>query len=302
MTIKNNRWQEKKHLILLGILLLSGEVAISQTKIQVITKTISRNIPYIAGKTINIEGEKATINIQSWDKNYISATISLIAKHPSKKTAEEDIRFIDYKVIDSGDVIELSNFFSQKSGYKEITSNLTAKFEISIPNSCPLSIVDVYGLVSLKNIKGKINVDLSFAQLSMSNLEGDLSIKTYYGDIDAENINTTLKLKSEMADLTFLNLLGNSYFETNYGNLSIAPNEKLTGLKIDASRTAIQIEVGDSNAFSLKFEAQNGDITVPRILKKQVVKNLFKEQFYQNNNKPLIQVNGIYSSITLKNN
>ncbi len=295
-------WPSKKYLILLSILVLYGGTALAQTKIQVITKTIAKNIPYTAGKTIKILGEKAAINIQSWDKDYISANISLIAKHPNRKTAEEDIRFIDYKVAESDDLIEISNLFTQKSGYKEITSNLTAKFEIKVPSSCSLSIVDVYGSVSLKDIKGKINIDLNFAQLSINNIEGDLSIKTYYGDIDAESINTTLKLKSEMADITFRDLLGTCLFETNYGNLSIAPNEKLTSLRIDASRTMIQILIGKINAYSYKIETQNADINVPELFKNQVVKNLFRSQFHQISSMPLIQVQGKYSSITLKNN
>ena len=302
MSINYNSWSLKKYFILLSILVLFEGIALSQTKIQVITKTIAKNIPFTVGKTIKIVGEKAAINIQSWDKDYVSANISLIAKHPNKKTAEEDIRFIDYKVAESAELIEISNFFSQKSGYKEITSNLTAKFEIKVPSSCSLSIVDVYGSVSLININGKINIDLNFAQLNMINIGGDLSIKTYYGDIDAESINSTLKLKSEMAEITFRDLLGTCLFETNYGNLSISPNEKLTSLKIDASRTSVQIVVNNFEAYCFKIETQNGDITVPKILKKQVVKSLFKEQFYQNNDKPLIQVNGKYSSITLKNN
>lgn len=302
MSINYNSWTLKKYFILLSILVLFEGIALSQTKIQVITKKISKSIPYTAGKIIKIVGEKAAINIQSWDKDYISANISLIAKHPNKKTAEDDVRFIDYKVIESGDLIEISNFFSQKSGYKEITSNLTANFEINVPSTCSLSIIDVYGSVSLKNIKGKINIDLNFAQLNMNNIEGDLAIKTYYGDIDAESIKTTLKLQSEMADLAFRDLLGTCIFETNYGNISITPNEKLTSLKIDASRTTIQIEVNNLDAYCFKIETQNGDITTPTIFKKQIVKNLFKQQFYQNNDKPLIQVNGKYSSITLKNN
>ncbi len=302
MSAKFNSWSLMKYYILISILVLFEGIALSQTKIQVITKTIAKNIPYTAGKTIKIVGEKAAINIQSWDKDYISANISLIAKHPNKKTAEDDLKYIDYKVAESADLIEISNFFSQKSGYKEITSNLTARFEINLPRTCSLSIVDVYGSVSLKNIKGKINVDLNFAQLSINNIEGDLSIKTYYGDIEAESINTTLILKSEMADISFRDLLGTCQFETNYGNLSISSNEKLTSLRIDAIRTTVQIEVSDTNAFSFKFETQNGDITVPKYFNKQVIKSLFKEQFNQNNSKPLIQINGKYSPITLKSN
>lgn len=298
----NNSWPFQKPLILLCILMLCEGVVFSQTKIQVITKTITKNLPYKSGKTLKVAGEKAAINIVSWDKDYISANISLIAKHPNKKTAEDDIKYIDYKVTEKTESIEISNFFSQKSGYKDITSNLTAKFEIKVPSSCLLDIVDVYGSVSLKDLKSKINIDLNFAQLNIGNITGDLTIKTYYGDIVADGINTSLKLKSEMADLTFIDLLGDCQFETSYGNLNITPNEKLTNIKIDASRTTVQIGVSDINAFSFKIETQNGDITVPKNIKKQVVKSLFKEQFNQIISKPLIQVNGKYSPITLKNN
>lgn len=301
MIQKHYSWRVISFFIFLSIFLLSEGELLSQTKIQVITKTISKKIPYAIGKTIKIVGEKAAIDIESWDKDYISVNIYLIAKHPDKKTAEDDIRFIDYKVAVSTELIEISNFFSQKTGYKDIKSNLMAKFEIKVPSPCSLSMVDVYGSVSLKNIKGKIGIDINFAQLNLINIEGDLNVKSHYGDIDAENINAILTLKSEMADLTFRNLLGACLFETNYGNFNITPNEKMTSLKVDANRTTVQLIVNNINAFSFKIETQNGDITISKIIKKQVLKNLFNEQFIQVNDKPLIQVNGKYSSITLKN-
>lgn len=289
-------------LILQSVLMLYGGIASSQTKIQVITKTITKNISYSDNKTIKIVGEKAAINIQSWDKNYISATISLIAKHPNKKIAENEIQFIDYKIVDNIDMVEISNFFPQKSNYKEITSNLTARFDILVPRSCSLNLVDVYGSVALKNIKGKIAIDLSFAQLSMNNSEGEITIKTYYGDIDAENINTTLKIQSEMADLAIRNLSGSCFIECKYGNMVISPNEKLTKLDVSANRTDVQILVDKFNIYSFKIETQSGSINVPELLKNQVVKSLNRSQFVQITNNPLIYVNGKYGTITLKNN
>ena len=302
MMRKYNGWWFSSVFILLSFILLNGEKVLAQTKIQVITKTISKNIPYKTGKTIKIVGEKATVSIQSWDKNYISATISLIAKHPNKKTAEDDIRFIEYKVFETDNTIEISNFFSQKTGFKEITSNLNARFELFVPESSPLSIVLVYGSASIINAKGSLSLDLSFAQLTMKNIEGETKIKTYYGDIEAEDICSNLNIQSEMADLTLRNLSGSCFIQSKYGNLVLVPTEKLKNLDINSNRSTVTILIEKLDGFSFKFETQNADIKVPEVLKKQVVNNLFSSQFQQNSNKPLVQVKGKYSPITLKNN
>lgn len=302
MIQRHYRWQIPSLFLLLCFTALSEGKISAQTKIQVVTKTISKNVSYNAEKTLKIVGEKASINIQSWDKNYISASISLTAKHPNKKTAEQDLKFIDYRVVESPDFTELSNFFTQEEGYKEIKSNLTAKFEIKVPSSCALCIVNIYGSISVENIKSSVNIDLKFAQLNMANTAGNIIVNSYYGDIEAENVNSVLKIQSEMADISLLNLAGACTIASTYGNINITPNERLSSLNIDANRTSIQFLIEKFDAYSFKIETQYADINVPKPFSKQVVKNLHLLQFQQINNKALIQVNGKYSSVTLKSN
>lgn len=289
-------------LLLLSICILSDGIVSAQTKIQVITKSIAKKVSYTPEKSLKINGEKATINIQSWDNDYISVNISLTAKHPSKKTAEDDLKFIDYKVIESRNSIELSNFFTQEAGFKEIQSNLTAKFDIIVPRSCALTITNLYGSISLRNIKNNVNIELNFAQLSMNKVEGNIAIKSYYGDIEADNINSVLKIQSEMADMNFRNLSGTCEMVTVYGNINIVPNERLSSLNINSSRTSIQLLITRFDSFSFLIDTQYADIIVPKLLDKHLVKNMFRSQFQQINEKPRIFVNGKYSTVTLKNN
>lgn len=301
MTYRNKILQINFIISLIGLVLLPIGFASAQPKIQVVTKSITKSIPYSAGKSIKVVGEKAEISVQSWDKSYLSVKLSLIAKHPNGKTAEEDLKYVDYKIDDKQNEVSISNFFTQKIGYKDINSNLSAKIELLLPSGCNLNITDLYGSISLNGISGKFQIDLSFTQLAMSDVKGLINIKSHYGDIDAENVDAQLEVKSDMADISFKNLSGASSFEGNYGQISIAPSIKISSININTDRTGIDIAADKLNEFDFEIETRFGSIKVPKELKKSVDSNLTRSKFQQKNGKPLIRINGNYSTITLKN-
>ncbi|HCT29539.1 MAG TPA: hypothetical protein DIW31_02120 [Bacteroidales bacterium] len=302
MTYKTHIWLFNFLVLLIGLVLLPIGFALGQSKIQVVTKTITKTIPYTAGKSIKIVGEKAEISVQSWYKNFVSLKLSLIAKHPNRKTAEEDLKFIDFKVADEKNEISITNFFTQKAGYKDINSNLSAKIELFVPAECNLSITNLYGSISLNTVNGKLYIDLSFTQLTMSTIKGLVNIKSHYGDIDAENVEAQLEVNSDMADISFKNLSGTSNFEGNYGQISIQPSNKISTLNINADRTNVDIITGSLNDFDFDIETRFGTIKAPKELKKSVDSNLTRSKFQQKNGNPLIRINGNYSIINLKNN
>lgn len=301
MILKTHIWRLNLFILFIGLILLPIGFAIGQSKIQVVTKVITKTIPYTTGKNIKIVGEKAEISVQSWEKNFISLKLSLIAKHPIRKTAEEDLKFIDYKVADEKNEISITNFFTQKAGYKDINSNLSAKIELFVPAECNLNITNLYGSISLNTVNGKLYIDLSFTQLTMSAIKGLVNIKSHYGDIDAENVEAQLEVKSDMADLSFRNHSGTSNFESNYGQINIQPSNKISTLNINADRTGVDIITDNLNDFDFVIETRFGTIKVPKQLKKSVDSNLSRSVFQQKNGKPLIHINGNYSTITLKN-
>lgn len=302
MTYKTHIWRFNTLILLIGLVFQPTGFALGQSKIQVVTKAITKSIPYTTGKSIKIVGEKAEISVQSWDKNFISIKLSLIAKHPNRKTAEEDLKYIDYKVADEKNEISITNYFSQKSGYKDINSNLSAKIELLVPTECNLNITNLYGSITLNTINGKLYVDLSFTQLTMSAVKGLVNIKSHYGDIDAENVEAQLEVKSDMANIAFRNLSGTSSFEGHYGQISILPSNKISTLNINADRTNVDIITDSLNDFDFDIETRFGTIKVPKQIKKSVDSNLTRSKFQQKNGKPLIRINGNYSIINLKNN
>ncbi len=56
-------------LLFMSLLTCATAPVIAQTiKVQVITKKIEKNFQYKDGYEVNIEGEKAEVNIQTWEK------------------------------------------------------------------------------------------------------------------------------------------------------------------------------------------------------------------------------------------
>ena len=54
----------------------------TQTMLHVVSKHIEKTFPYENGIEVNIEGEKAEIKVETWEKNEVMVLTELISKTP----------------------------------------------------------------------------------------------------------------------------------------------------------------------------------------------------------------------------
>ena len=89
----------KKTSLLISMLFLAMSFSLySQKQIHIITKTIKKEFK-ASDKTLIIIGEKSTITINSWDKDFYQIEIKLISKNPNKSLAEKDLKVMLMKYI-----------------------------------------------------------------------------------------------------------------------------------------------------------------------------------------------------------
>ncbi|NJK98124.1 MAG: DUF4097 domain-containing protein [Bacteroidales bacterium] len=185
---------------ILFLLLVAGAFhcpVTAQDKIQVVTRSITKTLNQSEVEGLSIKGEKANIIIGKSASNVIRIKLSLVSKNPSRKTAEEDLRYCDYVMENRGNMLYLSNSFNLKSSYKEISSNLSARYEIEVPNGITVNLSNIYGDITLSGIKVNLTASLSFGQLFMKNVDGNIQIRSTFSDITGEMLNGPLKIDSQ---------------------------------------------------------------------------------------------------------
>ena len=72
---------------ILFFLLVAPFLLNGQTTLQVVTKTIEKNFTYREDVTVNIKGEKAIVEVRSWEKDQIKSGDGLNFQASRKKSS-----------------------------------------------------------------------------------------------------------------------------------------------------------------------------------------------------------------------
>jgi hypothetical protein len=252
---------------LLVVLCATDSFLSAQQKVQVVTKIISHTFKGTSRLNPVIKAEKATVLVNSWDKNEIKVELRLIAKNIDRKQAEEDMGIQKYTMQESGTSILLSNYFNNNE-FKNITSNLSACYKLWCPVNTNISITNLYGDIQVTAIDGSITVKSGFCQMLLESVKGSTVIESSYDNIVIRNTNSTLKITSDNSDIDLLKISGKGYINAKYGMISLEPEPDIQSLVIDAQRTHIKLESDNLGAFNLDARTQSETIRVPENYRK----------------------------------
>lgn len=278
--------------------------AMAQTKIQVVTKTITRKLDFKKGTQLRLTGEKAKINVKGWDKEYIGVTITLTGKHQNREVAEKELEHLKYYINQTGNVHDLGNYFLIEKGTSQIRANLKAEYEISVPDFLPITISCKFGEVNLENAKGKFKVDLEYSKLNLNMVEGEMTVQSVFSDVKSQNTDLVLKCKAEKADLDFAKAAGSYQIENEYGSISLTSGEVLRNVNIEASRTSVTVLTRNFDGYNYDLATSHAELILPAQAKAQRKQTSGGKNTYQHmggKNLPTIKVLTTYSPITLRN-
>ncbi len=285
--------------LLIPLWALNG-LAVAQTKVQVVSKTIEREITDVNRLVININ--KADLVVKGWSKPGLGLTVRFVAKHPDRAIAEREIDYLSYDLRTKNGTAEITNRYTIPQSASKVQSVLKVTLELLVPQRMAVAITSSFGDIRLSDLAGEIGVKYEFGNLIINSLFGKTNIESDYGDLEATNVSGRLMLKTEKSNVLLRGLGGTVNLLCHYGKLTIRPNTDLLSLLIDATRTEIVLVPRRLDDFSYDLRNAYADIRVPDTARESVHKVVSKYIFdYDPNpNKPLIRIDNSYSLITIQ--
>ncbi|MGM9507602.1 DUF4097 family beta strand repeat-containing protein [Larkinella sp. GY13] len=273
---------------------------LAQTRLQVVTKTVEKELAYSVGQRVNLTAQKADITIKGWSKTTVLVRLKLIAKHPEREVAERELTYLNYDIQTRNNVIDLSNRFTipQRSG--AIKGNLKAVYEIWVPTRCSISLQNTFGDVSLSDLAGDTSLKVEFGKLSISNLNGKTTVISDYGDIDATELGGFFTIKAEKAEIILRDLSGNGTIQSRYGRLSIQPVASLTALTVQTARTEVFLYPKRLDDFQYEIETTYSTIQVPELYSGHLSANKRRFRYASSGSKGTISVTNSYSPVIIQ--
>jgi hypothetical protein len=278
----------------------------AQTTFQVVTKTVENTFPYLNGNEVNIEGEKAEIQVETWKRNEVKVLVEIIAKHPDKKTAQSDLEMMVYTSEQHGKKLYFRNYISVPQGKKKPASDLKVIYTITLPEDCPVYLKNNYGLTHVSNLTNTLRINSEFSKIGLENLRGKIGISTRFGDVEGKDIDGDVTINSRRSDLTLHDIKGTWNINSQYGILKFFtnPSPELLTLNIDAEKSDVYFFDPKPNFYGYTLTAHYGNISVPNDLKFNYLENtdqLKKAIFSSKIGSSNISIKISFGDITIRN-
>ncbi len=277
-----------------------------QTTLQVVTKVMENTFPYKNGTEVNIEGEKAEIRVETWNRSEVKVLVELISKNTDKKTAQEDLDRMVYSTEQAGKNLYFRNYVSSPKGSKKATSDLKAIYTITLPADCPVYLKNNYGLSQISNLSKALRINSQFSKINMENVSGQIGIDTRFGDIEGHDIDGNVTINSRRSDITLHDIKGTWNINSQYGVMKFFtnPSPELLTMNINAEKSDVYFFDPKPNYYGYTLTAHYGSITVPNDLKFNYLQNtneLKKAIFSSNIGKSNISIKISFGDIVIRN-
>lgn len=234
---------------------------------QVVTKRIDKSFSYRDGYSLNIEGERAEVRVETWSKPEIRVQVELIAKHSKKEQAEKDLEKMRYVTNKEKNKIYLRNYLDVPEGSPEPQSQMKATYVIMMPEECPIYIKNNYGLIDAKDLMSSLKLNTRFSRIGLENIMGNIDINTSFGDLFADKLDGNIKVASRRSDITLKHMRGRYDIDAQYGILNFFATEGLLDFNLNADKSTVFFHNLQPNAFSYNLSVQNGRVDYPNELK-----------------------------------
>lgn len=256
----------KKTLIPFLFLLLLGtglpEVQ-AQQKLQVVTKTIEKDLPEVLDSGIVIKGRKAEVTVTGWEKDFIRVEMDLISKHPSRKVALEELEYIQYAISKTEKQYVLRNMFYSTARRSKVRSSLSVRYRIFVPVNQPVEVNNEYGAIDLLNLYGAVEFEGKFCEINLERLFGTVVAKVSYGEISGKNLDGTTRLNLQRTDMTLEGFAGDVRIKNLYGTIDLWPTTMLKALSVQSQHGKVGLNVNKLDAFNYDVNVNGSFIDLP---------------------------------------
>ncbi|MDN5212414.1 DUF4097 family beta strand repeat-containing protein [Fulvivirgaceae bacterium BMA12] len=237
--------------------------ALGQTKLQVLTKIVEKSFVASSSTSLQVDGQKSDIRVNTWNRNEVRVVLKLISKSPSKSVAEKELDYQRYILEKKKEIIHLKNYLVIPQGVSKLQSIQVASYEITVPRGCKMTLTNQYGDVEVYNLSGVVNMNVKYGKIRLENLNAAIQIHSYFGDLIVRNVDGHLKVNANHTKINLDDIAGDVKLNSTLGDVYIGTAKDIKSLDIIASKADITLENPDYQQFNFSLKSKFGDVLVP---------------------------------------
>lgn len=290
--------------ILLLILLLAADKAAAQTTLQVVTKTVQKTVSWKPGYAVEINCEKADIEIETAPagQNSVRVKAELSARHPQLDSATQDLKAWKFVTSTIGKKIFIRAYIGLPSGATLPASNLKAKLTVTVPADCPTTLTNKFGSARLEKIAAKVVLTGEFCAFTLLQLSGKVEVDSRYGNVDGSQLTGPVQIDAKRADISLTGLGNDCTIRSEYGKVQIEAAAQTGNVSVQASKGDVTVEMPQPYRHNFDLKATHGELTMPLSLRLDAGAGINAKQasIHQGNNRPRMVVETTFGNIVIK--
>jgi hypothetical protein len=271
---------------------------LAQGTLQVVTKSIEKS--FDKASSLRLEAEKADVELSVGGGSQIKVTIELLAKHPNRKEAQDDLEMMKYVAEKFGNTLVLRNYVQIENAKAKPSSNLKARFVITVPEQMVVNIQNSFGKVSVGGKYKTLILKTDFCNTELKNVSGTMKIESHYGGVNGQNLSGITEVKSDRTDLNFSRLGQECSINVKYAKVFIASLDNLQKLKIDAQKSEINLEGVAIKNHHFNIVSMFGKLSIPASFHTSTTENRQTATFNEHLSS-IIDINNSFGTILIEN-
>ena len=231
-------------------------------EVRSVSNEISEVFKYKKNTNIEINGERAEINIEGADIDQIEIKATIISKNSSEAEAKKDIKTMKVLLEKLGKTVYARNYISIKKDSDKPNSNLKVIFDIRLPMNCSVTINNAFGDIQMKNLNGSINLKTRYSKINLAYLEGEGRIESLLGDVNIHSSYGSYSFVMSRCDLVMENSSGSFNINSKYGKVSAAIQPELEKLIVVGVSVDVALIVDDVSSSYYNLISKDGKIQI----------------------------------------
>ncbi len=227
-----------------------------------ISNDVSEVFKYKKSTNIEINGERADINVVGADVEEIEIKATITSKNSSKPEAEKDIKTMKVLIEKLGKTIYARNYISIKKDSDKPNSNLKVVFDIKVPFDCAITINNAFGDIQMRNLNGNIKLNTRYSKINLAYFEGQGQIESLLGDVTMHSSYGIYDFKMSRCDLSLDNSAGSFSVNSKYGVVNAAIKPELEKLKVVGVSVDVNLVIEDVTGSYYNLVTKDGKIEI----------------------------------------
>jgi hypothetical protein len=248
-------------LVLFCLSLVLGLNALAQSTLKVVSKRIDKSFSYQEAYSLNIDGEKAEVSIETWNKQIVQVQMEITSRNVDKEKAARDIEKMKYMMQRVKNNLYVRNYLLNDG--ENSSSLLKVVYIIKVPENCPVYLKNNYGIASVKNLNNQIRINSRFSKIGLENIRGNMKIESVFGDLLGSDLWGDLTLNARRSDMFFQKLYGNVNINAEYGLIKLLLDHKLKSLHLNAINSEVFMLGENPFQMGMDIQVKNGQLDFP---------------------------------------